>query len=151
MREELHLDIVPAMCIHCNDPVCSHFCPVGAIRKREDGIVVIDEDKCNGCKLCIYGCPYGAIYFNKEKKVAEKAKSLGGKGVFDRKTGEFLASEIEELTEDVGIEPSLGQKISDEELDSCAREVISDERKMANCCRRPSAEEVKSVFTRVIR
>ena len=41
---------------------------IKAIRK----VVKIDEDKCNGCKLCIYGCPYGAIYFNKEKKVVEK-------------------------------------------------------------------------------
>ena len=72
LGEELHLDIAPTVCIQCDDPTCSHFCPVGAIKKRQDGIVVIDENECNGCKLCLYGCPYGAIYFNQEKKVAEK-------------------------------------------------------------------------------
>lgn len=75
----LHMDIVPIMCIHCDDPICAYFCPVGAIEKRQDGIVIIDEDKCNGCKLCLDGCPYGAIYFNKEKKVAEKCNLCVGR------------------------------------------------------------------------
>ena len=68
----LHLDSVPTICIQCADPACASFCPVGAIGKREDGIVVIDENACTGCKLCEYGCPYGAIYFDEDKKVAGK-------------------------------------------------------------------------------
>ena len=72
VESELHLDIVPALCIHCDDPTCAYFCPLGAITKREDGTVLISEDKCNGCGLCVYGCPYGAIHFNEEKKVAGK-------------------------------------------------------------------------------
>lgn len=69
---DLHLDMVPTMCLHCDDPPCANFCPQGAISKRADGIVAIDEAKCNGCQLCVYGCPYGAIYFNQEKKTAGK-------------------------------------------------------------------------------
>ncbi len=78
-------------------------------------------------------------------------KSLGGKGVPDRKTGEFIAREIEELITDVGIESSLGRNVSDKEISSCALEVVSDERKMTNCSRRPSLEELKTIFTRVVR
>ena len=69
---ELHLDIVPALCLQCEDPNCSYFCPTAAIKKTKDGIIVIDEGKCNGCKMCVYGCPYGAIYYNQAKKVAVK-------------------------------------------------------------------------------
>ncbi|UCG65918.1 MAG: 4Fe-4S binding protein [Deltaproteobacteria bacterium] len=72
LGEKLHLDFVPALCIHCDDPLCSYFCPVDAISKRQDGIVVIDEDECTGCRLCVYGCPYGAIYFDHERKIAGK-------------------------------------------------------------------------------
>ena len=69
---ELHMDFAPAMCVHCDDPVCAYFCPLDAITKREDGIVVINEEKCNGCKRCVYGCPYGVMCYNPQKEVAVK-------------------------------------------------------------------------------
>ena len=71
-KDEMHLDFVPGLCLQCDDPVCSHFCSFGAINKREDGIVIIDEEKCTGCGLCVDGCPYGAIYLDQEKNVAGK-------------------------------------------------------------------------------
>lgn len=43
-----------------------------AIVKREDGIVVVNNEKCNGCGLCVYACPYGAMSFNEVTKVAGK-------------------------------------------------------------------------------
>jgi Fe-S-cluster-containing dehydrogenase component len=45
---------------------------VNAISKREDGMVVIDEEACTGCKLCVYGCPYGSIFFNETKGITGK-------------------------------------------------------------------------------
>jgi Fe-S-cluster-containing dehydrogenase component len=72
VRGELHLDYFPAMCVHCDDPLCIRCCPVEAIVKREDGIVVVDHEKCNGCRLCVSACPYGAMTLNEVTNVAGK-------------------------------------------------------------------------------
>jgi len=67
---KLHMDFVPILCFHCDNPACLAFCPREAIAKIDDGLVSIDEEVCNGCKLCVYGCPYGCISFNEEKVAA---------------------------------------------------------------------------------
>ena len=51
-------------CNHCEDPACTKVCPSGAMHKREDGFVVVDEDVCIGCRYCMAGCPFGARSFN---------------------------------------------------------------------------------------
>jgi len=60
------------VCLHCDDPPCAEACPEEAITKREDGIVILDYDKCTGCEACIEECPYDAIGFDEERQKALK-------------------------------------------------------------------------------
>jgi Fe-S-cluster-containing dehydrogenase component len=60
------------VCRHCDEPPCGEVCPVEAIRKRTDGIVILDDDQCTGCQACIDACPYGAIAYDDEKAAAQK-------------------------------------------------------------------------------
>ncbi|MCL2756609.1 MAG: 4Fe-4S binding protein [Coriobacteriia bacterium] len=49
---------VTTSCMHCENPSCAQACPAGAITKRDDGIVVVDQDRCIGCKYCYFACPF---------------------------------------------------------------------------------------------
>ena len=60
------------ICRHCDDPPCMEACPDEAIFKRDDGIVVMNDDNCTGCGACQDVCPYDAIAFNEEQRVAQK-------------------------------------------------------------------------------
>ena len=63
----------PRSCLHCETPDCVTVCPTGASYKREeDGIVLVDADKCIGCKLCSWACPYGAREFDKTDGIMKK-------------------------------------------------------------------------------
>lgn len=55
---------LPIQCMHCADAPCTHVCPVGATYQREDGIVMMDYDRCIGCRYCQEACPFGARLFN---------------------------------------------------------------------------------------
>ena len=71
--ENTFMMYLPRLCEHCLNPGCAATCPSGAIYKREeDGIVLIDQDKCRGWRLCISGCPYKKIYFNWKSGKSEK-------------------------------------------------------------------------------
>lgn len=63
---------LPQLCNHCDEPACVPVCPTGATFKREDGIVVVDNDVCWGCGYCISACPYDKRYFNKRTQTADK-------------------------------------------------------------------------------
>ncbi|MFO7874725.1 MAG: DMSO/selenate family reductase complex B subunit [Bacteroidales bacterium] len=59
-------------CNHCEEPVCMDSCPNKAIVKDEKGIVLIDYDRCMGCRYCEWTCPYGALQFDSRQKVMTK-------------------------------------------------------------------------------
>jgi Fe-S-cluster-containing dehydrogenase component len=52
------MEFRPIPCMHCQEPACLSVCPTGATYKRDDGIVLIDHNKCMGCRYCILACPY---------------------------------------------------------------------------------------------
>ncbi len=71
--EKSFMFFLPRICEHCLNPSCMASCPSGAIYKRsEDGIVLVDQDKCRGWRQCITGCPYKKMYFNHRSGKAEK-------------------------------------------------------------------------------
>jgi nitrate reductase / nitrite oxidoreductase, beta subunit len=71
--ENTFMMYLPRLCEHCLNPSCVAACPSGAIYKRaEDGIVLIDQEKCRGWRMCITGCPYKKIYFNWQSGKSEK-------------------------------------------------------------------------------
>jgi nitrate reductase beta subunit len=71
--EKAFMFYLPRICEHCLNPSCVASCPSGAMYKREeDGIVLVDQDKCRGWRFCVSGCPYKKVYFNHRTGKAEK-------------------------------------------------------------------------------
>ncbi|MBN2007986.1 4Fe-4S dicluster domain-containing protein [candidate division KSB1 bacterium] len=63
---------VPKICNHCAKPPCVQVCPVGATFTSRDGVVLVDNDYCIGCRYCIQACPYGARYLNPYTRTVDK-------------------------------------------------------------------------------
>ncbi|WP_343954576.1 nitrate reductase subunit beta [Nonomuraea longicatena] len=71
--EQAFMFYLPRICEHCLNPSCVASCPSGALYKREeDGIVLVDQDRCRGWRMCVTGCPYKKVYFNHRTGKAEK-------------------------------------------------------------------------------
>ncbi|MFI7642726.1 nitrate reductase subunit beta [Nonomuraea sp. NPDC049400] len=71
--ERAFMFYLPRICEHCLNPSCVASCPSGALYKRsEDGIVLVDQDRCRGWRMCVTGCPYKKVYFNHRTGKAEK-------------------------------------------------------------------------------
>ena len=71
--ENTFMMYLPRLCEHCLNPACVAACPSGSIYKREeDGVVLVDQDKCRGWRMCVSACPYKKIYYNWQSGKAEK-------------------------------------------------------------------------------
>ena len=68
----LTMDFHRQSCVMCDDAPCVKVCPTGASYKNADGVVLVDNSKCVGCKYCIAACPYKARFSNPETKAADK-------------------------------------------------------------------------------
>ena len=72
MKDSSHASLYwqSTTCMHCDEPPCVKVCPVDATFKRQDGIVLIDSDRCIGCRFCMAACPYSTRVFNWEEPVS---------------------------------------------------------------------------------
>ena len=64
--------VLPRLCNHCDNPPCIPVCPVSATYKRDDGVVVVNGDRCVGCAYCVQACPYDARFINHDTGKADK-------------------------------------------------------------------------------
>jgi Fe-S-cluster-containing dehydrogenase component len=71
-KDILRSFFVPKTCNQCANPPCVQVCPVGATFSTDDGVVLVDGDRCIGCRYCIQACPFGARYLHPQTKTADK-------------------------------------------------------------------------------
>lgn len=64
--------MLPRLCNHCDNPPCVKVCPVQATFQREDGIVMVDNERCVACAYCVQACPYDARFINQDTLTADK-------------------------------------------------------------------------------
>ena len=70
----VRVETVPLQCMHCEDAPCAAVCPTHATYITDSGVVLVDEEKCIGCKYCMAACPYGARIVQEKTGVVEKCR-----------------------------------------------------------------------------
>ena len=73
----VYAEVVPVQCMHCEDAPCEAVCPTHATYTTDSGVVLVDEERCIGCKYCMMACPYGVRSWNAAEKCAEKCTLCG--------------------------------------------------------------------------
>ena len=98
----------PRPCMQCESPSCVHVCPVKATYKTDDGVVLIDWDRCIGCRYCIIACPYGVRFFADENPQVEPNLRSVFKGAGDRAWGPpwKMPDAHEDRKRGIGVQPS---------------------------------------------
>ncbi len=98
---------LPRPCMHCEEPSCMHVCPTKATYKDADGFVLIDWNKCIGCKYCMIACPYGVRFYTDEKPLIEPSITAA----FPSSTGKQwnppwkMPDASEDMSKGVGVQP----------------------------------------------
>ncbi|MBI2874085.1 MAG: 4Fe-4S dicluster domain-containing protein [Firmicutes bacterium] len=112
-------DFIPVLCNHCEDAPCERACPTGATTRRDDGIVMVDYDKCIGCRACYVSCPYVNRAF--------LPKGSLSKGYYGNSLTPFEAVKYKEFTEGTVVKCTFCAKRVDQGLEpacvvTCATE-----------------------------
>jgi len=69
---------LPMTCVHCADAPCATVCPTVAIQRQLDGQILVMEERCIGCKMCLLACPFGVMGFQPDEGVAQNCDLCGG-------------------------------------------------------------------------
>ncbi|MCL5942843.1 MAG: 4Fe-4S dicluster domain-containing protein [Actinobacteria bacterium] len=102
-QEDNIITTVPVVCQQCEDPLCMAMCPAGALsRNLETNAVVVDHDKCLGCRTCVQVCPFGAPSVDPRTGKSEKCDLCGGEPVCvkfcSQEALKFVTAEEESMT-----------------------------------------------------
>lgn len=87
---------MPLLCMHCEEPACVDACPTGAAYKTKEGPVLIDQDKCVGCRACVVACPYSARTFLEQ--IGEYYPDLGKTAYETAREGEHNVGTVSKCT-----------------------------------------------------
>jgi len=112
----------PVLCNHCQEAACVKVCPSGATTRREDGIVIIDYDKCVGCRYCVIACPYQQrTFYADDKKEYFPGQGLTeleviGKELYPLQAGTVVKCNfcMERVDEGIrqGLEPGVDREVT---------------------------------------
>lgn len=120
--DNLIAKFTPATCLYCAKPPCAEVCPTGAIKKRGDGITLIDEKLCIGCGDCIPACPFIVIGIDPQKNVAQKCN--------------LCLPRIEQGLTPAGVGACPSQAIHFGDINDISMQ-LREERARRRCCYRP--------------
>ena len=101
------LSWLPRPCMQCENPSCVSVCPTKATYQTDDGVVLVDWDKCIGCKYCMIACPYGVRFYMDEKPLVEPdiREVFPGDGQRSWNPPYKMPDAVEDRSKGIGIQP----------------------------------------------